>query len=91
MTTLHARVSGVVQGVGFRYFVQWRARAIGLNGYVRNLPDGDVEVVVEGGREALEEMVKNLRQGPLMASVKGVSVQWAESAEPQFKDFRITY
>lgn len=91
MTTLHARVSGIVQGVGFRYFVQRRAKALGISGYVRNVPNGDVETAAEGNRAALEELVKDLRQGPPMSSVTEVSVEWSENGAPQFEDFHIRF
>ena len=66
-------VSGMVQGVGFRWFVARHARALGLSGYARNLPDGSVEVVAEGGDEAaLARLEERLRAGPAHARVEGV-------------------
>ena len=63
-------VSGVVQGVGFRWFVARHARALGLGGYARNLPDGRVEVVAGGGAsEALARLESLLRAGPAHARV----------------------
>ncbi|HEY7503667.1 MAG TPA: acylphosphatase [Gemmatimonadales bacterium] len=63
-------VSGVVQGVGFRWFVARHARALGLGGYARNLPDGRVEVVAGGGaNEALARLEALLRAGPAHARV----------------------
>ena len=63
-------VSGHVQGVGFRWFVARHARALGLSGYARNLPDGRVEVVAEGAdQQALEQLEGRLRQGPAHARV----------------------
>jgi acylphosphatase len=91
LTFLCATVTGIVQGVGFRYFVQRRASALGLNGYVSNLPNGDVEVNAEGMRGTLEELVEYLRKGPPMSSVKYVSVGWSERDRPQFDDFRIIF
>ncbi|MBI4277920.1 MAG: acylphosphatase [Armatimonadetes bacterium] len=86
---LRALVSGVVQGVGFRWFVQRHARALGLSGYVRNLSDGRVEVVAEGGRAELEALVAHLRQGPPAARVRAVDVTWeprsADPGEPRSK------
>jgi acylphosphatase len=64
-------VSGQVQGVGFRWFVARHARALGLGGYARNLPDGRVEVVAGGGRgEALARLEELLRAGPAHAMVE---------------------
>lgn len=75
---LHAIVHGRVQGVFFRYFVERRARALGLEGFVRNLPDGRaVEVMAEGDRARLEELLKHLQTGPRGARVDGIDVAWA--------------
>jgi acylphosphatase len=73
---LHAVVHGDVQGVGFRYFVQRRAEAAGVAGWVRNRPDGTVECLAEGTREALERLVADLERGPGMAEVESVEVDW---------------
>lgn len=73
-----ALVHGYVQGVGFRYFVQRRAREQGLAGWVRNRPDGTVECVAQGPREALQRLLADLHRGPLGASVEGVEVRWEE-------------
>jgi acylphosphatase len=66
-------VSGLVQGVGFRYFVYRQAVRLGMRGYVRNLPGGDVEVVAEGSPEALRELEDLLHRGPAHAQVNRVS------------------
>jgi acylphosphatase len=71
-------VSGMVQGVGFRWFVARHARSLGLAGYARNLPDGRVEVVVSGPDGALPELEKLLQAGPAHAQVERVE----RSAEP---------
>jgi acylphosphatase len=71
-------VSGMVQGVGFRWFVARHARSLGLGGYARNLPDGRVEVVVSGPDEALPALEELLRAGPANAQVKSVE----RSADP---------
>ena len=64
-------VAGVVQGVGFRWFVARHARALGLGGYARNLPDGRVEVVACGaGGDALAKLEALLRDGPAHARVE---------------------
>jgi acylphosphatase len=71
-------VSGMVQGVGFRWFVARHARALGLAGYAKNLPDGRVEVVVSGPNDALPALERLLRTGPANAQVYGLE----RSAEP---------
>jgi acylphosphatase len=65
-------ISGVVQGVGFRWFVARHARSLGLVGYARNLPDGRVEVVVSGPEQALPALEQLLRSGPANAQVERV-------------------
>jgi acylphosphatase len=65
-------VSGRVQGVGYRYFVLREAAALGVSGFVRNREDGSVEVVAEGGGEALDGLEARLREGPAFAEVAGV-------------------
>ena len=77
----HAIVRGRVQGVYFRDFTTSWARQINLSGTVRNLPDGhSVEVVAEGPRPALDDLLARLRQGPRGARVDGVDVTWQEPA-----------
>lgn len=73
---MRAVVSGRVQGVSFRYFTWRRAQELGLTGFVQNRWDGTVEVVAEGPRPALEELLTYLRQGPRAAFVTQVDVQW---------------
>ena len=65
-------VSGMVQGVGFRWFVARHARSLGLVGFARNLPDGRVEVVVSGPEESLPALEQLLRTGPANAQVERV-------------------
>jgi acylphosphatase len=73
-------VSGMVQGVGFRWFVARHARALGLTGYARNLPDGRVEVVVSGPNEALPALERLLQTGPAYAQVEKVERSSAAEA-----------
>ena len=70
-------VAGRVQGVGFRYFVARTARGLGLFGYVRNLPDGTVEVAASGSRAALESLAALLEKGPTGAVVESVTLDWS--------------
>ncbi len=78
---LHAWVSGRVQGVGFRYFVIDNALSLGLRGYVRNESNGDVEVLAQGNRLALERLLAVLRRGPSAAYVNDVRVSWGQPSE----------
>jgi acylphosphatase len=73
-------VRGRVQGVGFREYVFNRARFLGVSGYVRNLTDGrSVEVVAEGGRSQLEQLLEHLREGPRLSRVDGIDAEWGEA------------
>jgi len=85
---LHVQVCGRVQGVSFRYFVLSAARRLGLTGWVRNLPDGSVELIAEGPHADLDSLVEACRQGPSMARVDRVDVDWDEQS-PQSRDFQI--
>ena len=74
---LKAEILGDVQGVGFRFFAERHARQLGLRGYVRNRHDGAVEVEAEGDAAALQQFLNQLRQGPRLAQVQDVHVNWA--------------
>ena len=87
---LHARISGYVQGVGFRYFVIRIAQPLGLRGYTRNLSDGNVEVVAQGPRIALERLLEQLRRGPSASEVEEVQTTWREPGE-HFSGFHVRY
>lgn len=65
-------ISGRVQGVGFRYFVQDHAERLGLKGYAKNLPDGRVEVLVIGTAKEIDTLRGYLHQGPIGSMVRGV-------------------
>lgn len=73
---VHLVVVGRVQGVGFRYATARKAQAFGLTGTVRNRHDGGVEVVAEGQPEALRQLVVWCHEGPGLARVDDVLVQW---------------
>jgi acylphosphatase len=75
---LQARVEGRVQGVGFRHHTLRRARELALTGYVRNRWDGTVQVVAEGRRSQVEELLSFLRAGPRSAFVTAVDAEWSE-------------
>lgn len=71
-------IGGRVQGVGFRMFVEARAAAEGVHGYVRNLPDGRVEALVEGDEETVDRMELALGRGPIGARVDSFVVEPVE-------------
>ena len=72
MDTLHVRIGGRVQGVGFRWFVREEARRLGLSGWVTNLPSGEVEVAAGGDGSSLARLRRALEVGPTSAGVTDV-------------------
>ena len=89
-TGAHVIVKGLVQGVGFRWFVEREATQLGLNGYVKNLLNGDVEVEVEGERGIIEEFIKHLKLGNRSSRVFDVLVSWQEYQD-KYNKFSITF
>lgn len=87
---LHALVHGQVQGVSFRYYTLRRANGLGLGGFVRNRWDGSVEVVAEGEREAVDQLLSWLQAGPPSAQVERVDSQW-EKPSGEFRHFEVTF
>ena len=85
---LHVTISGQVQGVFFRANTRREALALGLNGWVRNLPDGQVEAMFEGPRGVLEQMLDWCQHGPAYAHVTGVEAVWGEY-QGEFAGFTI--
>jgi acylphosphatase len=71
-------ITGQVQAVGFRWYVQRAATLLGLSGEVRNRADGAVVVEAEGARDSLERLIEATREGPVTASVTAVDVRWSE-------------
>ena len=82
-------VSGRVQGVGFRYFVLRRAQALGLSGWVRNLPNGAVEVHAWGGKGEVDKLAELLGVGPRSAKVTNVEITEISDATNAGTDFRV--
>ncbi|MBN1485030.1 MAG: acylphosphatase [Chloroflexia bacterium] len=87
---VHLWIRGRVQGVSFRYYTRRQARALGLSGWVKNLPDGRVEVVAEGDEAVLQELVDWCHQGPPAAHVAQVQVRW-ESYVGGLSEFGIAW
>ncbi|MCD4690676.1 acylphosphatase [bacterium] len=83
---LHARIAGTVQGVGFREFTRRTAQTLELTGWVRNRPDGSVELVAEGPEERLDQLIAAVRAGPRGSAVTDVSVDWSQATNelPEF-------
>ncbi len=81
-------LSGRVQGVGFRYFTRRRAAELGIAGWVRNLADGDVQVIAQGPADTLNDFISRLREGPPVATVLDVDIQYRE-VEPELDGFEV--
>jgi acylphosphatase len=87
---LHVIVSGIVQGVNFRYYTTRQAESLGVTGWVANRWDGSVEVVAEGPRTRLQALLDWLGHGPPSATVTGVEANWGQ-ATGEYTSFRVHY
>ncbi len=81
MKTMHVVISGLVQGVGFRYFAMQKARELGVRGFVRNLYTGEVEVVAQAKEGMLDVFLGALRIGPRSAHVSDIRLDWQDDTE----------
>ncbi|MCH8556356.1 MAG: acylphosphatase [Balneolia bacterium] len=86
----HVKISGRVQGVGFRYFVYRHALKNDITGWVRNREDGSVEARFEGPKEKVEDIIDLCRKGPVGSSVRNVEVEEREP-EGKYEGFRFRY
>jgi len=89
MMSVHVRVSGRVQGVYYRAYTRDRAKSLGINGWVRNIPGGGVEAVLEGERQQVGEMLKAMKSGPSGSLVLGIELSEIEAKG--YNDFEIKY
>lgn len=74
MKTYHITVKGRVQGVGFRYYTLQRAQSLGVRGWVKNRPDGSVEIMVSGQGQALNTFIDAVKEGPSFSRVESVDL-----------------
>ena len=88
MQRIHLIISGRVQGVYFRHHTNIEANKLGLTGFVRNLSNGNVEVIAEGSEEKLKELIQFCRKGPDSANVENVDITYEEPKQ-EFKTFSI--
>ena len=88
--TVHVLVQGTVQGVGFRYHCAYTAQELGVVGQVRNLPDGDVEVMAQGEADVVARLISWLKRGPRWASVRTVTVTDLRAGCLESRRFEIT-
>ena len=83
--TLHLRIFGRVQGVGFRYYTQREARRRNVAGWVRNRHDGSVEAMIQGPQEAVDDLIQWIRHGPPNARVTDVQIGEGEGEYSAFE------
>ncbi|MEA3477909.1 MAG: acylphosphatase [Bacteroidota bacterium] len=87
LISLNINIYGMVQNVGFRYYTNKKARVLGINGFVKNMPDGSVYVEAEGEADIMDTFLEFCEKGPSWSRVDKINVQ--EAPEKNFGDFRI--
>lgn len=90
ISRIHLFYSGYVQGVGFRFSVKRIALSLGLKGWVKNLRNGNVEIVAQGEKNSLEDFVNQIRKSSLKRYIKNVEINW-EEASGEFNNFEIRF
>ena len=90
MIRVHLLISGRVQGVFFRDNMRRLAKKFKINGWVKNLFDGQVEAVLEGEKKSVEKVVNWAKRGPILAKVEKIEIDWQEYKD-EFSDFEIRY
>lgn len=83
-------ISGTVQGVSLRWWIQREAAKYDIKGWVKNLPDGRVEALLEGEKENIERIIVWMKRGADFAKIDKIEVQW-EEYEGEFEEFEIKY
>ena len=82
--TVNMKITGKVQGVGFRYYVLRQAQELGIRGWVSNKPNGDVEALAQGEKADLEQFIAKVKEGPSFSRVEDVSLNWVNEADQYF-------
>jgi len=91
LLSLHVIISGRVQGVGFRFFTRDKAIPLGITGYVKNLPDGTVEVYAEGEEKDIAQFFQEIKKGPSFGFVTEARPEWNDISEKKYSSFSIVY
>ncbi len=86
----HLIIKGIVQGVFYRAFTRDIATQLGLKGWARNLPNGNVEALFEGDKEEVEQAIRQCSMGPPGSRVDGIDVEWKDY-QGDLKDFQVRY
>lgn len=88
----HIRISGRVQGVGFRHFTRQNAKNLNIKGWVKNLSDGDVEAVLVGEKRNVDQMIEQIKEGPRMARVDNLDAdEESDKLNERFNEFSVRY
>ncbi|MGC8631246.1 MAG: acylphosphatase [Thermoprotei archaeon] len=82
------KLHGIVQGVGFRFFAESKAKRLSLNGFARNEDDGSLTIYVEGERESIAKFIDEVSTGPRLARVSNIEVSW-KNFSGEYDDFYI--
>ena len=82
--TVNMKITGKVQGVGFRYFVLRQAQKLGINGWVSNKSNGDVEALAQGEKADLEQFIAKVKEGTTFSRVDNVNLEWMNKDEQYF-------
>lgn len=90
LVSVNIYVSGIVQGVFYRAYTRSKARSLGLTGWVKNLPDGRVQIFAEGKEDSIKKLIDWCKVGPSHAVVEDVKVEWLEYCG-KYKTFDIIY
>jgi len=88
MVRVYIKLTGRVQGVAFRYYARSMACRLGVKGWIRNMINGDVEVMAEGNKENISRMIEWCKKGPRMAHVEDITLSWLPYTG-EFLDFNI--
>ncbi len=90
MRTLHIIVKGIVQGVCFRYFTSYNAQQFGIHGYVKNLNNGEVEIIAQSETQNLQPFLEKIKLGPPAARVDDIKIE-EDPEQIEYDSFEITY
>lgn len=89
MKEVECIISGKVQGVFFRNYIKDKAHELGLVGFVQNMPEGSVEVLIQGEEEDIETLLEHIKKGPVFSNIRNIDITWADALQDTFTDFTI--
>ena len=89
MKKLYLKIYGSVQGVNFRSAAKHKASELSLDGWIKNMSDGTVEVIAEGGEEGLKKLLNWCKVGPQFGEVEKVEESWSDAEKSEFDEFRV--